>query len=47
MISSPRSPHKPRDVARAAVEGEQIVLENLDAVESGGCDGAELFVERA
>ncbi|MGY4346873.1 hypothetical protein ACVWXM_003340 [Bradyrhizobium sp. GM7.3] len=35
------------DVARTCAERQQIVLENLDRVESGGCDGAELFVESA
>ena len=35
------------DVARAAVERQQVVLENLDGVEAGGGDGAQLFVERA
>ena len=38
---------EPPDVAGAAVERQQIVLENLDRVEAGAGDGAQLFVERA
>ena len=33
-------------IGRRAVEGEQVVLEDLDALETGGGDGLELLVER-
>ena len=33
----------PPDLARTAVEGEEIVLENLDAIESGRRDRAKLL----
>ena len=37
---------EPPDVAGAAVERQQVVLENLDLVEAGAGDGAQLFIER-
>ena len=40
-------PHHAADVARRAVEGEEIVLEDLDAVEARGRDGRELLDEIA
>ena len=43
----PEIPAHLADVARAAAERQQIVLENLDGVEAGGGDRAQLFVERA
>src|SRR5271165_3359984 len=35
------------NVARAPIEREQVILENLDRVEAGAGDGAQLFVERS
>ena len=35
--------HHPADLGRRSVEGEEIVLEDLDPVEAGGRDGGELF----
>src|SRR5215207_7564672 len=43
----PEIPAHLADVARAAAERQQIVLENLDGVEAGRGDRAQLFVERA
>ena len=34
------------DVAGTAVERQKVVLENLDRVEAGAGDGAQLFIER-
>src|SRR5689334_11620065 len=34
------------NVAGAAVERQQVILENLDLVEAGAGDRAELFIER-
>ena len=39
--------HLPGDVGRRAVEGEQIVLENLDAAETGRGDRFQLFAQTA
>src|SRR5690606_3461683 len=39
--------HQPAGVARRAIEGEEIVLEDLDAVEAGGRDGGQLLGEIA
>ena len=38
---------EPPDVARAAVERQQVVLENLDGVEAGGGDRARSFSSSA
>ena len=35
------------DVAGASVERQQVILENLDRVEAGAGDGAQLFIKRA
>src|SRR5258705_1673926 len=43
----PEIPAHLSDVARAAAERQQIVLENLDGIEAGRGDRAQLFVERA
>ena len=37
--------HHPADLARRSVEGEEVVFENLDAVEAGRGDGRQLFRE--
>ena len=37
--------HHPADLARRAVEGEKIVLEDLDAVEAGRGDRRELLAQ--
>ena len=46
-IFRPRSAQKRADVARRAVEGEKIGLEDFDRGEAGVRDGAQLFIERA
>ncbi len=43
----PMIPDHPPDLGRAAVEGEEIVLEDLDAVEAGRSDRRELLAQIA